>query len=78
MCGGNIKAIALTAEQLLTDGCMINIVPLKEDIEPFHTLPFLRDPDFVGRMNVIEKLDAQFGCPDSSSRVALVGLGGMG
>lgn len=57
---------------------MINTVPFKADIQSFHTLPFSKDLDFVGRMNVMEKLDAQFGSHDSSSRIALVGLGGMG
>ena len=71
-------AMSVTAEQQLTHRRMINIVPLKEAIEPSHTLSFLRDPHFVGRLNVMEELEAKFGLHDSSSRVALVGLGGMG
>jgi hypothetical protein len=78
MCGGDIEATASTAEQPLTPGCMITAVPWKEATEPFHNLPFLRNRDFVGRMKVVENPDAEFSPPDSSSRNALVGLGGMG
>ncbi len=37
-------------------------------IELVHTLPFSKDPDFVGRVEVLRELDARF-----SSSVRLVG-----
>jgi hypothetical protein len=48
------------------------------NIRPSSTVPFPRDPDFVGRQDVIARLDAKFSSSASHSRVALVGLGGMG
>lgn len=47
-------------------------------IEPSSTVPFAQDPDFVGRQDVIAELDAKFASRASHTRVALVGLGGMG
>jgi hypothetical protein len=42
------------------------------------TVPFARDTMFVGRVDVMEELEAKFSAPLPHQRVALVGLGGMG
>ncbi|OQE46834.1 hypothetical protein PENCOP_c001G07487 [Penicillium coprophilum] len=43
---------------------------------PFSTVPFIRDPDFIDRQGQIDQIDQL--CSAPSSRVALVGLGGIG
>ncbi|KAJ5164408.1 kinesin [Penicillium coprophilum] len=43
---------------------------------PFSTVPFIRDPDFIDRQGQIDQIDRL--CATPSSRVALVGLGGIG
>jgi hypothetical protein len=46
-------------------------------VAPISTLPgtLSIDPDFIGREEIIEKIDEQF---EVSNRVSLVGLGGIG
>ena len=44
--------------------------------QPSCFVPFRRDPDFVGRTTLLERIDKQ--CSVPASRVALVGLGGVG
>ncbi|KAL9629560.1 MAG: hypothetical protein Q9164_006829 [Protoblastenia rupestris] len=44
--------------------------------EPFSTVPFSQDPDFVNRGAILDQLRAVCMCP--AARVALVGLGGVG
>jgi len=68
--------MTLSVEQLLIR-MPIDVVPRKTVIEPVHTLPFTKDPDFVGRVEVLRELDTRF-LLNSSLRVELVGLGGMG
>jgi hypothetical protein len=43
---------------------------------PSSTVPFLRDPDYVDRQALLERVRAK--CSISGSRTALVGLGGVG
>ncbi|KAK3376527.1 hypothetical protein B0T24DRAFT_648420 [Lasiosphaeria ovina] len=43
---------------------------------PFATIPFSRDPDFVNRGDILDQVDQR--CSKPASRVALVGLGGVG
>lgn len=45
-------------------------------IRPFSTIPFPPDPDFVERLDIISWLRDRGARP--GSRVALVGLGGVG
>jgi hypothetical protein len=47
-------------------------------IKPLSTVPFPKDPDFVGRDSIIAELDAKFSTPATHTRIALVGLGGLG
>ncbi|KAK4446467.1 kinesin light chain [Podospora aff. communis PSN243] len=44
--------------------------------QPFATIPFSRDPDFVERGDILEQIDRR--CSEPAARVALVGLGGVG
>jgi hypothetical protein len=43
---------------------------------PSSTVPFLRDPDYVDRQDLLEQVRAK--CSIPASRTALVGLGGVG
>ncbi|KAL8364648.1 hypothetical protein RB595_003771 [Gaeumannomyces hyphopodioides] len=44
--------------------------------QPFATIPFSRDPDFVDRGDILDQLRQR--CCQPAGRVALVGLGGIG
>ncbi|KAK4159493.1 kinesin light chain [Cladorrhinum sp. PSN259] len=44
--------------------------------QPFATIPFSRDPDFVNRGDILDQIDKR--CSEPAARVALVGLGGVG
>ena len=43
--------------------------------EPLFTVPFLRDPKFVGREDIIQDIEANL---RAYPRLVLVGLGGAG
>jgi hypothetical protein len=45
---------------------------------PLSTVPFNRDPDFIGRRDILIALDLKFSQRESHKRVVLVGLGGVG
>ena len=45
---------------------------------PQAIVPFDRDDDFVGREEILEKLDAVFSQNDKHNRFSLHGLGGIG
>jgi hypothetical protein len=45
-------------------------------LEPLSTVPFPRDPDFVGRNEILGQIHDKASI--AGSRVALVGLGGVG
>jgi hypothetical protein len=44
--------------------------------QPFATIPFFRDPDFVSRGDILDQINQR--CSEPAARVALVGLGGVG
>ena len=44
--------------------------------EPFSTVPFRQDPDFVDRDGVLTQIEQR--CSQPAGRAALVGLGGVG
>ncbi|SPO02487.1 uncharacterized protein DNG_05160 [Cephalotrichum gorgonifer] len=44
--------------------------------QPFASIPFCRDPDFVNREDILDQMDRRYSVP--AGRVALVGLGGVG
>jgi hypothetical protein len=43
---------------------------------PLSTVPFARDPDFVNRITLLNQIHEKSSVP--GSRIALVGLGGVG
>ncbi|RTE75155.1 hypothetical protein BHE90_010395 [Fusarium euwallaceae] len=51
---------------------------LQKSRSPCHSIPFLRNQNFVGRQKVIEEFKTKFFREDHCQRVALVGLGGVG
>ncbi|OTB04378.1 hypothetical protein M426DRAFT_11524 [Hypoxylon sp. CI-4A] len=44
--------------------------------QPFSTVPFSRDPNFIDRPEILEWLHKK--CDEQSTRVALIGIGGIG
>ncbi|KAK4207944.1 kinesin light chain 3 [Rhypophila decipiens] len=44
--------------------------------QPFATIPFSRDPDFIDRGDILDQINQR--CSEPGARVALVGLGGLG
>jgi len=48
--------------------------------DPFSTVPFARDPYFIGRESILSKIDEKLDPLDASKhrRTALVGLAGVG
>jgi hypothetical protein len=46
--------------------------------KPSSTVPFDKDPDFIGRQDILGALELQFSRRESHKRVVLVGLGGVG
>ena len=44
--------------------------------QPFATIPFVRDCDFIDRGDILEQVSQR--CSEPAGRVALVGLGGIG
>ena len=55
-------------------------VPAQNRPKPSSTVPFQKDVAFVGREDVLAKIREKFEqpMPQGHSRVALVGLGGVG
>ena len=53
-----------------------DILSQRQPIEPFSTVPFLPDPDFIERPDIAAWLRDK--CDQGGSRVALIGLGGVG
>ncbi|KAK3690585.1 hypothetical protein B0T22DRAFT_491771 [Podospora appendiculata] len=51
-------------------------LPLETPPQPFATIPFSRDLDFVNRGDILDQIDER--CSKPAARVALVGLGGVG
>ncbi|SPJ87082.1 related to kinesin light chain [Fusarium torulosum] len=50
--------------------------PLEPTPPPFASVPFRRDPTFVNRGDILDQIGRQ--CSEPASRVAIVGLGGVG
>lgn len=50
--------------------------PLEPTPQPFASIPFRRDRNFVDRGEILKQVDTH--CSQPASRVALVGLGGVG
>uniref|UniRef100_A0A4E9E9F7 Uncharacterized protein n=1 Tax=Gibberella zeae TaxID=5518 RepID=A0A4E9E9F7_GIBZA len=54
----------------------LKLEPAEPTPPPFASIPFRRDPMFVNRGDVLEQIDRR--CSEPASRVAIVGLGGVG
>lgn len=54
----------------------LSVGQLKREREPFSTVPFSRDRDFVDRPNILAWISER--CTAQTSYIALVGLGGVG
>ena len=53
-------------------------VPIQKRMRTFSTVPFPRDPSFVGREDTLAQLEAEFTGPKSPNWASLFGLGGIG
>ncbi|KAL7946163.1 P-loop containing nucleoside triphosphate hydrolase protein [Trichoderma barbatum] len=64
----------------LNNGTINNEFRIIEQLEtppqPFPSIPFRRDPDFINRGDYLDQISRC--CSESAGRVALVGLGGVG
>lgn len=49
---------------------------LIQAVNPFSTVPFPRDADFINRKSLMKEIETKLGQP--AGRAALVGLGGIG
>ena len=52
--------------------------PVQKNVKTFSTVPFPRDPNFVGRENTLVQLDSEIVNPISQRWASLYGLGGIG
>ena len=57
-------------------GLRLNLYLASRPPKPSSTVPFLRDPDFVDRGDLLSRVDER--CLQPAGRAALVGLGGVG
>lgn len=65
----------------MTDFCMIDAMslkPVRGSVRTFSTVPFSKDPGFVGREDILAQLESEFADPISQSWASLYGLGGIG
>lgn len=59
----------------------LSTIPLisgERGLRTFSTIPFSRDPGFVGRKEVVAELESEFANPLSQYWASLYGLGGIG
>lgn len=52
--------------------------PVRGSVRTFSTVPFSKDPGFVGREDILAQLESEFANPISQSWASLYGLGGIG
>lgn len=52
--------------------------PVQKNAKTFSTVPFPKDPGFVGREDILAQLESNFANPMSQRRASLYGLGGIG
>ena len=53
-------------------------IPVQRVVGTFSTIPFPKDPGFVGRKEVLAELESKFANPQSQNWASLYGLGGIG
>lgn len=61
----------------LSKQTLVEPIPTISERVPF-VIPFVRDQDFVGREDIINKIDRVFSDRRGFRRLALAGLGGIG
>ena len=54
------------------------LIPVQKGGGSFSTIPFPKDPSFVGRNEVLAELESEFANPQSQNWASLYGLGGIG
>ena len=65
----------------MTIGCIVNptlATPDQKRHKTIWTVPFPKDPSFVGREDILAQLDSEFANPKSQGWASLYGLGGIG
>ena len=55
-----------------------SLAPVQKSARSFTTVPFLKDPGFVGREDILVQLESEFANPKSQRWASLHGLGGIG
>ncbi|KAJ6144832.1 hypothetical protein N7470_008727 [Penicillium chermesinum] len=74
---GNSHGPIYISKGMITEAAELSIAKQTESRpEPLWTVPFPRDPDFVGRHEILDRIQERTSI--AGSRVALVGLGGVG
>ena len=53
-------------------------MPVQKNARTFSTIPFPKDPGFVGREDILAQLESNFANLTSRRRASLYGLGGIG
>ena len=56
----------------------ITSTPVQRNAKTFSTVPFPKDPRFVGREDILEQLESTFANLTSQHRASIYGLGGIG
>ena len=56
----------------------VSLPPTQRGVGTFSTVPFPKDPGFVGREDVLAQLESEFANPLSQNWASLHGLGGIG
>lgn len=54
------------------------LISFQRGVGTFSTIPFPKDPGFVGRKEVLAELESEFANPQSQNWASLYGLGGIG
>lgn len=55
-----------------------SLIPFQKSVKTSSTVPFPRDPNFVGREDTLAQLESEFANPESNNWASLYGLGGIG
>ena len=67
-----------TDKQRSGHSSITSLVPVQNGVGTFSTIPFSRDPGFIGRKEVLAELESEFANPKSQNWASLYGLGGIG
>lgn len=50
----------------------------QKELQIFSTIPFSKDPNFVGREEILTQIECEFANPKTQNWASLYGLGGIG